>query len=160
MTFLQYSGYGSPPGNYAEIEAQERQVWWGTFDYIKNFIVGGVIFDSSATDAGNTGNTKTLRGGLTIGFNNTTKKAVPWASGASDGTQKLSAILLHDLSLERHGQNQDKFVGWVLIGGNLKAKELIITGETAPGLVGKTDEAAVRTALANNFLLDDDPFVA
>lgn len=153
-----YSGQFLPPGNLAEITTLETEftsVFWGRLDQL---VIGhNVVLDGTTRDAGNTGYTTSLRPGLLLGKITATGKFKQWNPAATDGTQFIAGVLLHSLYMQRNNADQDRFVGYVLFGGQVKVNGLVIATETAAGIVGTDAEYAVRSQMKHGFRFDDDP---
>ena len=149
---LTYEGFAGIPGIDITRETIENVVTWGPTEYNRAFIVPALL-DGAARDVGHTGNTTVLRPGLILTGITATKKFREWASG-----QRIGGILLYAAAVTTAGSNADKWFGYVLLAGNIKSSMLIVPGATNPGLVGNASEAALRTAFAGRFLLDDVAF--
>lgn len=149
--------FGLIPGITADRVTQESQVWWGQRERALVFTATCPI-SSAATDAGNVPTTL-LRAGLLLGRITATQLLVPWDPTASDGSQHIYGVLMLGLNmLDATGTAATRYVGWVMIGGNVRASALVIPGESAAGIDGKDKELQVRAALTQTgrFLLDDE----
>lgn len=158
MTLLQYEGSFLPPGQLPALmtlEPELTSIFWGRLDQL---VIGhNVVLDGSTRDAGNTGFTTSLRPGLLLGKISATGKYKQFDPAATDGSQFVAGVLLHSLFMQRGGANQDRFVGYVLFGGNVKVYGLVIASETTAGIVGKDAEFTIRSQMKHSFRFDDDP---
>lgn len=127
--------------------------WWG--DAIRpHHFTSGVIL-SSTVDSGNTPTT-TLRAGLIMGFNPSTKKWSIWDPDATNGTQFAAGVLKNTVStLDVQGSAEDKFVGWIVTSGRIQSSRLIVPGASTPSIIGHQYEYLLRRQLSKNFMLDD-----
>ena len=105
---------------------------------------------------GNTGFTDVLRPGLLL-TKNAQGKFVQWGSVTSFAADKIQGINLMTLKMTRMGSNQDRWVGYVLLGGCIKEDGIIIPGETSAGVTGHAQATNIRTQLKYAFRFDDDP---
>jgi hypothetical protein len=113
------------------------------------------IIVGSARDAGNTLFTETLRPGLLLGFNPTTRRWAPYDPAATDGTQNPAGVLLFATRMTLNGVNQDRFTGQILVRGMVRADGLSIANTATQGIVGNANEWLIRSALDQNFVFDD-----
>ena len=151
---LEYNGQDLVPGMGAVLETVERQVWWNRHEL--QWWTGGII-SAAAVDSGHTSNTTQLRPGLILGMITATKRLVQWDPTASDGTQAIHSIFAGNLELQQYGTAAERFTGQQLIvGGGLKAADIIVPGQTTYGLSGQDYEFLVRNQLAGRFFFDDD----
>lgn len=156
MPFFTYDGAYATPGTLAAQETVEAAVTWADFDHNKAFIVPAVI-DGASLDAGHASNTTHLRPGLLMGSKwegAGNLKFKEWTPAGTDGTQFIAGVLLTAIETQLDGADQDRWY-WILVGGNLKASNLIIPGQAAAGLSGQALEFYVRMQMAQRFLLDD-----
>ena len=128
---------------------------WGRLDqqiFLPCLIAG------SARDAGNTGFTDVLRPGLLLGKVTSGLEAgkyKQWNPDATDGSQNFSGVLLGSQKMQLLGNDQDRYTGFVLVSGNLKASGVAVASSANFGLVGTTLEWLIRRQLSQNFKLDD-----
>lgn len=113
------------------------------------------IIVGTTRDAGNTSFTETLRPGLLLGYNPTTKKWAQFDPTATDGTQTPAGVLLFATRMTLAGANQDRFTGQILVRGLVRAGGLSIANTATQGIVGNANEWMIRSALDQNFLFDD-----
>lgn len=147
MTIL--SGqYGVLPGVGDESFTFDNAFCWGPGEYNRAFLVHGLLLGSSV-DAGNTGATNVLRAGLTLGVVTASKKFTQWTTGQTNGSEDIRGFLMKTVELD--GTN-DVHVP-ILIGGNIKASKIIVTGQANPGIT-----APMVTLLVDHprFFLDDE----
>ena len=153
--FYNFEAFGMLPQISDISENIVNSITWGPWEYNRAFIVPTLI-DGAARDQGNTP-TDLLRPGLMMGMVNATRKVKEYDNALSDGTEDLMGILLYDVKLQAGGSNQDRWFGFVLVGGNVKANSLIYdaASSTMGGWVGGAQDAAIRTEMADRFILDD-----
>jgi len=155
---LNFEGGFLTPGQTSEllaIEPQFTSIFWGNPH--QQVIGYNVIIDGASRDAGNTNFTETLRPGLLMGQVAANGKLRQWNPTAVDGTQRIAAVLLHSQYVRRAGSNADRFVGYLLFGGNVKVKGLVQAALTSAGIVGTDNEYVIRNQMSRSFRFDDDP---
>lgn len=152
--------HGVMPGNwmtpFGEV-VNSTNITWGRLDQL---IYLPSVIDGSARDAGNTGFVDTLRPGLLLGrvMSGTDRnKLIQWNPDATDGSQYIVAVLLSAQKMQLIGADQDRFVGYVLFGGNVKASGLCIPSVVTDGIVGAALEWVVRRQMNKSFVFDDMP---
>ena len=151
---LEYNGQDLVPGMGAVLETVERQVWWNRHEL--QWWTGGII-DATTVDSGHTSNTTQLRPGLILGMITATKRLIQWNPQAVDGSQAIHSIFAGNIELQQYGTAAERFTGQQLIvGGGLKAADIIVPGQTTYGLAGQAWEFMVRNQLAGRFFFDDD----
>lgn len=150
-----YDSYQSIPGVRAEIEmvVASTGLSWSELAQLRFM---PVQVDGAARDAGNTGFTTTLRPNLLMGRVTATGKHRQWDPTATDGSQLISGILVHELQMQFQGANLDRFSGTLLVAGGVYAKALTIAALTTQGIVGTAEEYNIRAQLSRFFQLDDD----
>lgn len=150
---MDYTGINMVPGQPGtEFFTTHKQIWWGREE---QQIYTGANLDSTAVDSGHTSYTDILRPGLALGQLTASKQLVHWNPYATDGSQKLVGFMDYEQKMEYLGVATDRFIGKVLLGGNVKAAALLIPGETDYGISGKDFEFLLREQCAGRFLLDD-----
>lgn len=152
-----FGGFAQLPGIDSILETTEAELTWGKRE--QQVVIGGVL-DSATTDAGN-GTTTILRPGLLLGRIETTKKWKAWSATATDGSENLWGVLLFDQSmLNAAGVAKDRWFGYCLVGGNVKASKLIVPGNASAGINGDANELLLRALMTQTgrFRLDDEPF--
>lgn len=154
---LNFDMWGALPGYslpaIEEVVAQSG-VSWGHLNQLR-YLPGALV--SSSTDSGNTGYTDVLRPNLLMGRISATKKYAPWSPSATDGSQVIAGILLNAQKMQFQGVAKDRLVGYLLVGGPIRAKALQIASLTTSGIVGATSEWLVRRQMNQNFQFDDIP---
>lgn len=143
------------PGVQDTLDTITNQFWWGKFDLQ---VVVNVFLDGNSVDSGNTPTTL-LRPGLLLGLNPTTNKWKQWSPTATDGTQFISGVLLYDQRMtDASGTAQDRFFGYAIVGGLLKANQILIPGNASNGIIGDALEFLVRAQLTQGgrFMFDDN----
>lgn len=121
------------------------------------------VISSDSADAGNTGNTTVLRGGLvmaraTVASGNTlVGEWVPFVSGGANGAGVAVGILLWaGLSMLQGGANVKRLMGAILVKGNVQAKACCIAATATYGLATTGAGLKVRQDLLYNISFDDD----
>ena len=142
------------PGIGATHETIESEVTWGEPIVNGSFIVPSVIA-ASAVDSGNTPTTL-IRPGMLMGNISGTKEWLPWDDAATDGSEVLKGVLLYSVGTQQFGAGVQRYLGAILISGQVKASKLLKAGNANYGIDGDVDEAAIRAAMAlRRFELDD-----
>lgn len=157
MSLMSYQGSFLPPGQLPSIESVEQDltsVIWGRLD--QQVIGSHSLISGAARDTGNTGFTDVLRTGLLL-TKDANGKFVQWGSVTSFVADTIEGVLLMAVKMTRMGSNQDRWIGYVLLGGLVKANGLIVPGETAATIVGHAQETNIRTQMKYGFRFDDDP---
>lgn len=130
---------------------------WGRLDQLR-FLP--VVIDGSARDAGNTSYTDVLRPGLLLGkikSGGDVNKYIQWSPSATDGSNRIAAILMTAQKQQYMGSDSDRFIGYVCFGGPIRAAAIQIPTSTTTGIVGNASEYMIRRQLSPYFQLDDDP---
>lgn len=156
---MDFTGYGLLPGIQDIRENAESAVIFQNWEYTKSFLMP-VQIDGASRDAGNSPTT-VLRPGLLMACylaagNYKAKEWVPSSptTGTLDGTQYLAGVLLYDMQVQLQGTNADRW-GYLLMGGMVKAKSLIIPGNASAGIDADANEYNVRSLMAGRFMFDD-----
>lgn len=153
-----YQGAFLPPGQLPSIETVEEDltsVYWNRLELL---VIGShSIISGAARDAGNTDFTDILRPGLLL-TKDAEGKFIQWGGRTSFAADRIEGVLLISQRVTRFGANQDKFMGYVLLGGQVKVNGLIIPGQTGAGIIGNAQEANIRGQMRFGFRFDDDPF--
>lgn len=152
--------FGTAPGHFLtpfnEV-VNSTNITWGRLDH-QTYLP--YVIDGSARDAGNTNFTDVLRPGLLLGkvITGTDKgKMMQWNPSATDGSQKIAGVLMSAQKMQLMGSDQDRYTGYILLGGNVKSAGLCIPSLTTDGIVGAALEYVVRRQMAYAFKFDDDP---
>jgi hypothetical protein len=143
------------PGIHETVEVAEGQVWWG--GDANRPVVVPVFLDGAARDNGNTPTT-VLRPGLLMGIVTSTRKWKQWDPNATDGTEHIAGVLMYASQTQSNGADADRWFGYAMVRGGLKAACLIIPGSASPGINGSANELFVRALLTQSgrFILDDE----
>jgi hypothetical protein len=149
---LNYGGLHLVPGMGSEYISQEQQIWWGREE--QQLFIGGLM-DNDTVDAGNS-TTTILRPGLALGRRTSDSKLLQWNPLATDGTNWLVGFFNMQMNMSNLGATADRFIGNILISGNVYASRLLIPGEADYGISGKTYEFLLREQMFGRFLVDDD----
>lgn len=152
MSFT-YEGAYQMPGQTAEVNTFTNQFWW---DKREAQTWTQMVIAGASRDTGNTGYTTLLRSGLILGRVTTTKKIKEWNPTGTDGSEKIFGILDIDVNTQRLGSNQDRWLGYLMVAGRIKADRLIIPGNASLGIVGDSLEHLIRAQLFGRFIFDDD----
>jgi hypothetical protein len=154
---MSYQGSFLPPGQLPSIESIEQDLTSVIWNRLELAVIGSYsLFSGAARDTGNTGFTDVLRPGLLL-TKDANGKFVQWGSVTSFAADKIQGINLMTLKMTRMGSNQDRWVGYVLLGGCVKEDGIIIPGETGAGVTGHAQATNIRTQLKYAFRFDDDP---
>ena len=155
---MSYDGSYLPPGQLPPLEVvfdELTSVIWGRLE--QQVISAYLPIDGASRDVGNTP-TDVLRSGLILTKNAAGTRLVPWGTVVSTAVDKIEGVLLTTIKMQRAGVNSDRHMGYVLVGGLVKANGLIIPGNANSGIVGDADEALVRAGMHPVCRFDDDPF--
>lgn len=158
MTLMSYDGQMLLPGQLPPIEAIEQDLTDVLWDKLyKATFQSYAPIDGAARDAGNTGFTDVLRPGLLLTRHTTTGKWLQWSGQTSFAADKIQGVLMLAQKMQRTGSNEDRFTGYILVGGHVKVNGLIVPGQTSAGIVGHAQETNIRQQMFKNFMFDDDP---
>ena len=156
-SLMSYQGSYLPPGQLPSVESIEQDLTSVIWNRLELQVIGSnVLISGASRDVGNTGFTTVLRPGLIL-TKDTDGKFLEWGSVTSKAADTIEGILLMALQMQRAGADQDRYVGYVLLGGLVKANGLIVPGNASSGIVGDTDETLIRTNMKYGFRFDDDP---
>lgn len=148
-----YDGAYAPPGINDQVETYENNFLWDRMEKQTTF---PVMIGGDTRDVGNTDYTQVLRPGLLLGRVTSTGKLKEWNPTGTDGSQLIFGILNISLGMTRIGNNQDRFIGDVVVKGHVKPDRLIIPGTSALSIVGSVYEHWIRAQLyQKGFLLTD-----
>jgi hypothetical protein len=150
-----FTGFAAIPGTDDIRENVETAITWGVWNHNKAFIVP-TILDGSIRDLG-ASPTTLLRPGLLLGQIRSTQKCVAWNSDNTDGSEEIFGVLLWDAVAQQLGVDKDRWFGFALIGGNIKASSLIVDGAASTaGIDGHVKEHYVRGVLSGRYVFDDN----
>lgn len=97
-----------------------------------------------------------LRPGLLLGYHTANKEWLPYAPGASDGTQNVRGVLYVEVQMNLpSGSTAQRWRGHIMWGGPVRAAALIQPGSAQIGLAHAPDASTIRTAMAGRWYLDD-----
>lgn len=145
-----YTGGYSIPGMNTVLEGVENQFWFG--ETLQQVWLPDTC-SGAARDAGNTVTTL-LRTGLLLGKITATGLLKEWNPVGVDGSENLYGILGGMLLAQQGGTNQQRYVGFVMVGGNVYSDRIIIPGNASEGIVGDALEFQVIAQLRRRFLFD------
>lgn len=130
----------------------KSSVLWGRLDHQ---IFYPAVVDGSSRDAGNTGYTNVLRPGLLMGQVTATGKWKQYDPTAVDGTQVPSGVLLHAVSMQMNATDYDRYLGYILIRGFIRAGGISLASTSNYGIVGNASEWLIRRQMNSRFVFDD-----
>lgn len=142
--------FGTTAGVGDAVFTNEYQIFWG--DERKRLTLTGTVAQDVSDP--NSGNQYIVRPGLMLGKRTSDNKLVAWNPDGSDGSENFVGILGEELFMAdpQDFSLEEKTNVNVIVSAPVRASQLLIEGVA---LIGNGDEAAARTALANNFVLDD-----
>jgi hypothetical protein len=148
-----FTGGWQLPGIGTALQTVEGIVWWGRKEDQK---VVNVFLDGATRDSANTP-TDLLRPGLLLGKVTSTGKWTTWSPTATDGSQHIAGVLMYSQKMQAAGSDADRFMGYAIVGGTLKATGILQPGATSIGLSGATHEYLIRALLTQTgrFIIDD-----
>jgi hypothetical protein len=152
MSFT-FQGYQLTPGMHDERFTEEVQFLWGRWDQVEYV---QALIDKDTVDSGHTDYTTTLRSGLALGVLTATGQFTQWNPYATDGSNYLVGFLIDEIATPWMGGTTKERLSAIVVKGNIKADQVIIPGETARGIDGKTYEFLLREQCKGRFLFDDD----
>lgn len=150
---ITFQGANMVPGLRDVMETVENQFWVGRYE---NQIWDQGVILASAVDAGNTNGTSALRSGLILGKVTSTGKLKQWDPTATDGSERIYGILGPMVSMTYGTTTVDRFLGMILVGGQVDPAKLIVPGSTAMGISGNANEFAIRAQLWPRITLYND----
>jgi hypothetical protein len=168
MSIFQFQGMFLPPG--MGLEAYSTEVDFSSIIYgpLHHCVLAPyAMIASTSADAGNTGNTNVLRGGLVMARATATSgntragEWLPFASGGANGAGVARGILLWSgLTLAKEGTTEKRFMGAILVKGNVQASGVCLAATAGWGLPKTAAGLKVRQDLLYNIMFDDDPTAA
>lgn len=144
------------PGIEAIRQTVEANITWGRWE---QQVIMPVVIDGAARDAGNTDDTTILRPGLLMGRVTASNKFQQWNNQpavANFGVEYPTGILLYDQKMQYLGANKDRWVGYLLVAGNVKASAVQDPVESSAGIAGIGNEYLIRGSFGGRLLFDDD----
>jgi hypothetical protein len=144
----------SPPGiSLSVLATWMNEFWWGGVPNPYYVSSGQIV--STAVDAGNTPTT-TLRAGLLMGRVDSSGKYKEWNPLGTDGSERIAGILVNSVStLDASATAADKYVGWIMTRGHVRATKLVVPGAASASIIGSHYEYQIRRQLERCFNLDD-----
>lgn len=131
----------------------ESQITWGKWFHMQTAM--GLV-DKDAVDAGNSPTT-ILRPGLPLGVQTTSGQLLQWDPYATDGTNKLFGFYAGPSeSMSMLSGTTEKWIGDILVQGNVKAGSIIMPGQASAGISGKDYEFLLRGQMEGRFMPDDE----
>ena len=101
------------------------------------------------------GSQNILRPGLIMSYNHALKEWLNWDPGGANGSELIRGMLYVEQQMMVQGNSEPRWRGFIIWGGPVIAGRIIIPGEVTPGIVGHAQEGAIRSALADQWVLDD-----
>lgn len=144
MSFEFTGSFRVPVGDTALLETYENQFWFGKYDQLTEV---GMLLSGASRDVGNTNYTDMLRPGLLLGKVRATNKIKEWNPTGTDGSEIIYGVFGSSQKVTSLGSNLDRWLGPLIVGGNLKPEHLIIPGNSAKSIVGDALEYLVRAQL-------------
>lgn len=148
--FPGYTGGYAIPSMNATLEGVENQPWFGKIEqqiWLPDSVSG------AARDAGNT-ITTLLRSGLLLGKITASGLLKEWNPVGVDGSENIYGVLGAIVHAQQNNTNQQRYVGFIMVGGNLYSDRLVVPGTAAEGIVGHALEFQILQQLTRRFLLD------
>ena len=149
---------GAIPGNRAIIENKVSNIFWGSWEVNKSFVIGGIVL-STAVDSSNTPTT-TLRPGLTLqaGTDGSWRPTGIDVAGAVEaGTVGTGeGILLYETDMLESGVAVARMCLIAVGGAQIKASGLTEAADADYGIANLTNGAALRTNLVSEGFKFDD----
>lgn len=156
----QFQGMFLPPGMGAEVYSTEidfASIIWGPLHNVVLAPTAKSFIGSGALDAGNTGNTSVLRGGLVMAISSADGMWYPFASGGANNLGTAKGILLWSgLNMALGASGNARQMGAIMIKGNVQAKALCLAASSTQGLATTGVGLKVRQDLLFNISFDDD----
>jgi hypothetical protein len=147
-----FDGAYMMPGQTSERFTWENTFWFGD-RHLQQWTSG--VISGAARDVGNTSYTTILRSGLLLGRVTATNKIKEWNPTGTDGSQYIFGVLDLSQSMQRLGNDQDRWLAYTMVGGTIKADRLIVPGTTALGISGTTYEHMIRAQMYRRFIFSD-----
>jgi hypothetical protein len=157
---LSFDMFGIGPGHYLtpfQEVVNSTNITWGRLD---QQIYLPVVIDGSSRDAGNTNFTDVLRPGLLLGKASSgadKNKMFQWNPDATDGSEYIAGVLMSAQKMQLMGTDQDRYMGYVLFGGCVKAAGICVASSSSDGIVGNALEWLIRRQMNRSFVFDDIP---
>lgn len=152
--FFTFDGAYALPGITTLVETYANQFW---FDRPEHAVWTPIVLSGASRDTGNSP-TSILRPGLLLGRVTSTKKLKQWDPTATDGTQYIVGVLNIDVQTQKLGSDADRFLGHVMVKGNVMAGNLLIPGQASLGIASNAYEHLIRAQMSDRFTFDDKDF--
>lgn len=155
MPGLLFPDMNTIPGVGSVLMNTENMFWWGRLE--QQTFVGGMIVSTAADSS--QAPTNYLRAGTLLARTRSTGKLTHWrtpAEGVEDGEDQIYGLLGIEQQMDQAGTNVDRFHGFIMVAGNVKASEIVIPGTSAKGIDGHAQEHLIRAQMAKRFIFDDD----
>lgn len=150
-----FDGAYGIPGIHAALQTVENQFW---VDRYENQYWTSEVIVGSSRDTGNTSYTTILRPGLLLGRVTSTGKLKEWNPTGTDGSQRIYGVLGYAQMMQRLGADHDRWLGYIMTGGFVRASRLLIPGTTTFGIASATTEHQIRNSMHPRFIFDDTPW--
>ena len=152
-----YEGVNLVPGISEAAETIAGVIAWGP---VRQLLQTHAVIASTARDATTAGHSPTdlLRPGLLMGKITATGKYKEWNPTATDGSQFVAGILLAEQKMQSLGGDVDRWVGYLLVGGPVKAAALkrgAPSADAFTNFVGDKYEFLARHQMRGQFRFDD-----
>ena len=158
---MSFQGSFLPPGQLPSLESIEQDLTSVIWNRLELQVIGSnSLISGAARDAGNAGYLDVLRPGLLLtkdAVSGNGDKFIAWGDDTDFATDNIEGVMLMAQRVTRNGTDQDKWLGYVLLGGLVKESGIIIPGNAAAGVAGDPQETNVRTNMKYGFRFDDDP---
>lgn len=147
-----FQGHGTLPGISEVMENVEAQIFWGSTQVNHTYIVPVHLASTTVYNNG-TADSTTLPPGLMLAMVASTGQVTDYDGADAGSTDNCYGFLLWDVNmLNRAGVAEEKWWGYAMVGGQIKAANTTIGGQAGPGMT-----AAARTVVdaTGRFILDD-----
>ncbi len=156
-TLMSYQGSFLPPGQLPSVESIEQDLTSVIWNRLELQLIGSnALISGAARDNGNTDYESVLRPGLLL-TKDANGKLLEWGGVVNFATDTIEGVMLMAQRITRGGANQDRWLGYILLGGLVKAQGLIVPENAGSGIVGDTNETLIRQQMRIGFRFDDDP---
>lgn len=146
MSFLGLTGFGGQPSIREIQETVEGAITFGPTE-VNRAYMAQIWLDGASRDSGSSPTTL-LRPGLILGRKTSDLKYTQWSPTATNGSEKIAAILLWATDTQYLNTDDDKWLGWALFGGFVKANGIIFPSGF---------ENYARSLMSPRFVFDDFP---
>jgi hypothetical protein len=153
---FQFQGANLIPGIKSALETVENQFWVGRYE---NQIWTQEVVLAATTDTGNTNQTTDLRAGLLLGKIKTgtgAGKVTVWNPAATNGSQVVYGVLGTMVNTDFRGTTADRFIGFIMVGGQIDPNKILVPGQTALGIAANANRYMIQSQLHPRFLFSKD----